>query len=235
MNPKTKHMPAEFDEYAASDYGKLLRDPLRDNFAGSRFFFERKLTLLRELYEQYAKSTQSAIWLDVGCGEGTLLEIGKKYFKEVAGCDVSAAMLQRCEHVSTRLQLSPRQIPFPDGSFDLVTAACVYHHVDTADRFALTAEISRVLKPKGMLCVFEHNPLNPLTRLIVHRSPIDRHAHLLTAGKFKRLARAGQMKVLATRYFLYFPERFYSTMAATEAKLFAVPLGGQYAVLCQKT
>ena len=227
-------MPAEFDGYAAAGYGKLLRDPLRDNFAGSRFFFERKLTLLRELYEQYSKPTQSAIWLDVGCGEGTLLQIGRQYFSEVAGCDVSAAMLQRCEHLNIRLQLSPRQIPFHDGSFDLVTAACVYHHVDTADLFALTADISRVLRPKGMLCVIEHNPLNPVTRLIVRRSPIDRHAHLLTARKIRSVARAAGMEILATRYFLYFPERLYSTLAAAEAKLSALPLGGQYAVLCQK-
>ena len=197
-------------------------------------FFERKLKLLRELYGQYARSTQSAIWLDVGCGEGTLLDIGKQYFSEVAGCDVSAAMLQRCEHLNTRLQMSPRQIPFQDGSFDLVTAACVYHHVDTADLFALTADISRVLRPKGMLCVIEHNPLNPVTRLIVRRSPIDCHAHLLTAGRVRRVARAARMQIIATRYFLYFPERIYSALATVEAKLSAVPLGGQYAVLCQK-
>lgn len=226
-------MPAEFDSYAAAGYRKLLQDPLRERFAESRFFFERKLTLLRTFYQRYAKQTQSASWLDVGCGEGTLLQMGKRYFGEVAGCDISAGMIRDCEGLTIRQQLSPAQIPFANHSFDLVTAVCVYHHVDTADRLGLTADISRVLKPKGLFCVIEHNPLNPITRLIVRRSPIDSHAHLLTAGKVRSLAHAAQMEVLATRYFLYLPERLYSKMAATEEILSSFPLGGQYAVLCQ--
>jgi SAM-dependent methyltransferase len=226
-------MPAEFDNYAAAGYGNLLQDPLRQRFAGSRFFFERKLKLLRALYEQHGRPTQSASWLDVGCGEGTLLRMGKSYFNEVAGCDVSAGMIGDCEGLNIRQQLSPRQIPFADRSFDLATAICVYHHVDIADRPFLTADISRVLKPKGLFCVIEHNPFNPITQLIVRRSPIDALAHLLTAGKARRLARTAQMEVLATHYFLYFPERLYFRMAATEEILAPFPLGGQYAVLCQ--
>jgi len=227
-------MSAEFDDYAATGYGKLLHDPLRERFACSQFFLERKLALLRERYQQYAKPTQSASWLDVGCGEGALLQIGKQYFSEVAGCDVSAGMIRSCGGLNVRQQMSPQQIPFADESFDFVTAICVYHHVEIVDRLALTLAISRVLKPEGLFCVIEHNPLNPVTRLVVHRSPIDRRAKLLTAGNVRRLALAAQMDVRATCYFLYFPERFYSKMAAVETRLSSVPLGGQYAVFSQK-
>jgi len=227
-------MPAEFDSYAAAGYRKLLQDPLLDRFADSRFFFERKLTLLRSCYERYAKLTQSASWLDVGCGEGTLLQMGKKYFGEVAGCDISAGMIEGCEGLDIRQQVSPRRIPFEDQSFDLVTAVCVYHHVDTTDRPFLTADIYRVLKPRGLFCIIEHNPLNPVTRLIVRRSPIDSRAQLLTSRKARSLARVAQMEILSTRYFLYFPERLYSRMAAAEEMLSLFPLGGQYAVICRK-
>jgi len=228
-------MSAEFDRYAAAGYGKLLQDPLRERFAGARFFFERKLALLRALYERYAKQTQSARWLDVGCGEGTLLRMGRSYFSEVAGCDVSCGMIGNPEGLNIRQQLSSRQIPFADKSFDLVTAVCVYHHVDLVDRPFLTAEISRVMKAKGLFCMIEHNPFNPITRLIVRRSPIDTHAQLLTAGKARGLARSAHMEILATRYFLYLPECLYSQMCAAEEKFSAFPLGGQYAVLCQNS
>jgi ubiquinone/menaquinone biosynthesis C-methylase UbiE len=227
-------MAAEFDRYAAAGYPKLLEDPIRGRFAGSRFFLERKLILVTELYQQYGTKTELASWLDLGCGEGTLLRMGKGYFREVAGCDVSDGMIQHCEGLNVRRQDSAQRIPFEDSSFDLVTAICVYHHVEFTDRPALTAEIARVLKSRGIFCVIEHNPLNPVTQLIVRRSPIDARAHVLTAGTVRRLARAAQMKILATRYFLYFPERFYSKMAATEAKLSGLPLGGQYAVVCRK-
>ena len=49
------------------------------------------------------------------------------------------------------------------------------------------------------------------------------------------LARAAGLKVLETRYFLYFPERLYAKMAWIEAKLSAIPFGGQYAMFSQKT
>jgi len=227
-------MPTEFDEYSAEGYSKLLEDPIRGRFARSDFFFERKLVLMREICERYGMKTESVTWLDVGCGEGTLLKMGRRYFRDVAGCDVSAGMIQHCDGLNVLQQDSPRQIPFKDGSFDLVTAICVYHHVDIDDRAALTSEISRVLKSKGIFCVIEHNPLNPVARLIVRRSPIDSRAHLLSARKVRRLARSARMEVLVTRYFLFFPERFYSKMAGAEAKLSAVPLGGQYGVFCQK-
>ena len=226
-------MPAEFDSYAAAGYRDLLHDPIRQKFGESRFFFERKLKLLRALYEQYAGSTQAASWLDVGCGEGTLLHMGKTYFAAVAGCDISDGMIHHSQGLNVRKQLSPTQLPFADKSFDFATAVCVYHHVDVADRVSLTAEVSRVLKPHGLFCVIEHNPVNPITRLIVRRSPIDSHAQLLTARKTRSLAGAAGMGILATRYFLYFPERLYSIMAATEEMLAPLPLGGQYAVLCR--
>lgn len=227
-------MAAEFDNYAAG-YGKLLHDPLRDKFGGEQFFFERKLSLLRALCEQYGKQTQSARWLDVGCGDGTLLRIGRSYFAEIAGCDVSSGMIGDGKGLDIRQQPSARKIPFPDQSFDLVTAVCVYHHVEFSDRFFLTAEISRVLRSSGLFCIIEHNPYNPIARLIVRRSPIDRHAQLLSAETSRGLGREAHMQVLATRYFLYLPEFLHSRMPALEEMFSPMPLGGQYAVLCRNS
>ncbi len=227
-------MPAEFDRYAAEGYSKILLDPIRGRFAGAEFYFRRKLILLREFCRQRSIRTENADWLDVGCGDGGLLKMGQPYFRSVAGCDISEGMLQECAGLDVKHQDSARRVPFEDASFDVVTMVCVYHHVDLADRSALTADVSRVLKPEGLLCVIEHNPFNPVTQLVVWRHPVDTHAHLLTAGKVRRLAQTEQLEILATRYFLFFPERFYSALAATEATLSSLPLGGQYAVFCRK-
>jgi SAM-dependent methyltransferase len=227
-------MAAEFDTYASSGYRRLLNDPLRGKFGGERFFFQRKLSLLRDLCQQYGKRSRSVHWLDVGCGDGTLLRIGESYFAKVAGCDVSSGMIGDAKGLDIRQQPSAREIPFSDESFDFVTAVCVYHHVGFADRSFLTGEISRVLRSRGLFCIIEHNPLNPITQFIVRRHPIDIHAHLLTAEMSRGLGREAHMQVLATRYFLYLPEFLYSKMPGLEATLCHVPLGGQYAVLCQK-
>jgi ubiquinone/menaquinone biosynthesis C-methylase UbiE len=227
-------MPAEFDRYAAEGYSKLLRDPIRRRFGGSDFYFLRKLLLLREFCRQRGIATERADWLDVGCGEGTLLKLGQPYFRAVAGCDISAGMLEQCEGLNVKHQTVATRVPFDDQSFDIVTVVCVYHHVELADRPALAADLFRVLRPGGILCVIEHNPLNPVTRLVVWRAAVDQQAHLLTAGKIRRIAQEAQMEILATRYFLFFPERVYSAMAQTETRLSALPLGGQYALFCRR-
>src|SRR3974390_2367988 len=115
-------MPAEFDHYAAAGYSGLLHDPFREKFAGSQFFVERKLDLLVGLCQRFGILTSASRWLDVGCGQGELLALGKRHFSEGAGCDISSGMIYYCKGFDVRTQTSPRQIPFDSDTCDLVTA-----------------------------------------------------------------------------------------------------------------
>ena len=56
-------------------------------------------------------------------------------------------------------------IPLEDASFDLAFASCVLHHIEPVERARATSELARVLRPGGLVAIYEHNPLNPLTRL----------------------------------------------------------------------
>jgi SAM-dependent methyltransferase len=226
-------MATEFDRFA-DDYDGLLRDPIRDAFAGqSRFFHERKWILLRGLLSKAGLVARDASWLDVGCGRAELLRLGAGSFARVAGCDPSVKM-SRQPGIEVVEQSSPADLPFAAESFDLITAVCVFHHVEERDRPALTATIRRVLKPGGLFCLIEHNPLNPVTRMIVNRSPIDRGARLLTASQARKQLKNAGLQTLLTDYFLYLPERWFRRAAPVEAALRKVPLGGQYAVLARK-
>ncbi len=220
-----------FDRLSSS-YEELLRDPLRDRFAGSEpaFFHRRKSDLIRRFFRHRRLTTSGLCYLDVGCGKGELLRLLQSDFKRTAGCDVSGEMMREIAGVETRVQRDPLQIPFGDAEFDLVTAVCVYHHVPPAARHALTCEIGRVLRPGGILCMIEHNPLNPLTRLIVSRTPVDSDAVLLRAAEARRLVAAAGFLPLAQDYFLYFPQTLYRYLGQMEALLAKVPLGGQYAI-----
>ena len=53
---------------------------------------------------------------------------------------------------------------------------------------------------------FEHNPLNPLTRFIVRRCPLDADAHLLGAGQARRLVCGAGFTSVAARYYLFLPQ-----------------------------
>jgi SAM-dependent methyltransferase len=220
-----------FDQLSSS-YEELLRDPLRDRFAGPEpaFFHRRKRDLIRRFFRRRRLSTAGLRYLDVGCGKGELLGLLQADFEYVAGCDVSSGMVGEIAGIETQVQDDPLRIPFDDAGFDLVTAVCVYHHVPPADRQTLTREVRRVLRPGGIFCIIEHNPFNPVTRLIVSRTPVDTDAILLPAAEARGLTAAAGLAPLEQDYFLYFPQAIYRYLGCLEAVLAKVPLGGQYAL-----
>jgi SAM-dependent methyltransferase len=221
----------EFDHYARS-YADYLDDPLRGRFARDPLHFHRrKWLLIQKLLKRAGMDPAKSKWLDVGCGQGSLLEVAGKHFSQASGCDPSAGMLSSCVAFSVREQASPVGLPYEDNSMDLVTSVCVYHHVHGNDRTLLTREIRRVLAPGGLYCIVEHNPWNPVTRTIVGRCAVEVDAELLAAPHAAGLLRDGGFELLRTSYFLYFPEQLFGHFAAMESVLERVPLGGQYAVL----
>jgi SAM-dependent methyltransferase len=226
----------EFDRFSGS-YEELLKDPIRDRFtrSGQQFFHVRKRDLIRQHFSSLGVDTRALRYLDVGCGKGELLSLLREDFHEVAGCDPSPGMLSSSEGVETRVQENPGKIPFDDAAFDFVTSVCVYHHVPPSSRLALTREAYRVLKPGGIFAIIEHNPYNPVTRLIVSRTPVDADAVLVRAAEVRGCMRAAGFTCDVPRYFLYFPEPIYRrTGDRLERLLRGVPLGGQYAIFGTK-
>jgi SAM-dependent methyltransferase len=226
-------MSAEFDRYA-SDYEALLEDPLRDRFKKTGdFFHRRKWLLIQEFFRRQRFPITRSEWLDVGCGKGELLALGRASFARVVGCDPSEEM-SKSATVEVRHQVSPDVLPCADQSFDFVTAVCVYHHVGERDRIPLTKEIYRILRVGGFFCMIEHNPLNPLTQLIVKRAAVDRDARLLGPRKANRYMGSADFRRVRVTYFLYLPEGLFNKYPGFETLLAGVPLGGQYAAFGKK-
>jgi len=223
----------EFDRYAAS-YTELLDDPIRNRFARDPLHFHRRKWLLIEKLLKGAGASPGRLrWLDVGCGRGELLELVGSSFAQATGCDPSAGMLRSNALFETFEQRSLVELPFADGSVDFVTAVCVFHHVHGEDRALLTNEFRRVLSPRGLVCIVEHNPWNPVTRTIVRRCPVDLDAELVPAREARGLLRAAGFRLLGTEYFLYLPEKLFGAFGAIERVFSKLPFGGQYALLAQ--
>jgi ubiquinone/menaquinone biosynthesis C-methylase UbiE len=123
-----------------------------------------------------------------------------------------------------------RRLPYGDGELDVVFAVCVLHHVDPPDRPALVAEMARVTRPGGLTLVFEHNPLNPLTRRVVRDCAFDEGVQLLGRREPERLYRGAGLTVLATEYLLFVPWR----ADVIERRLTRLPFGAQYVVVGRK-
>ena len=49
------------------------------------------------------------------------------------------------------------RLPYTDGRFDFAFAICVAHHVPPPQRASFVAELGRVVRPGGLVALFEHN------------------------------------------------------------------------------
>jgi ubiquinone/menaquinone biosynthesis C-methylase UbiE len=102
--------------------------------------------------------------LDVGTGTAALLaELARAPdpLETAIGVDRSARMLARAPRLPTGWRLvegDAAELPFPDGSFDLVTASYLLHFMDPATRSRVIAEARRVLTPGGRLGVITVAP-----------------------------------------------------------------------------
>lgn len=227
-------MTPEFDQYAAT-YSALLRDPIRDGFSGDPLFFHsRKWMLIRDFFKAHDIDSRSLEWLDVGCGQGELLRTAGLHFARAAGCDPSRQMIASHSSAQIYEQSQATDLPFPNCSFDFITAVCVYHHVHGTDRAQLTRSIYRVLKPGGLFCIIEHNPWNPVTQMIVRRCPVDVDAELLTTSTAAQLLRSENLTIIDISYFLYLPGSVFRYVGAVEKPLRKLPFGGQFAIFGRK-
>lgn len=101
-----------------------------------------------------AERTGTSRLLDIGCGTGFVISLVADTFDEIHGIDPTRAMLDKVDTSSGNVTLHEgvcEQLPFPDASFDLVTAYSVLHHL--ADHRPALAEAARVLRPGGVLYV----------------------------------------------------------------------------------
>ena len=60
-------------------------------------------------------------------------------------------------------------------------------------------------RPGGIVAILEHNPLNPLTRVVVSRCEFDEGVELVGMRDTKRLLEGAGTDVVESSYFLFFP------------------------------
>lgn len=100
--------------------------------------------------------------LDIGAGQGALskrlLEAGAR----VSACDVVPEQFD-VPGVQFRPVASDGLLPFDNGQFDAAVAIEVLEHIDGHDRFF--AEVSRVLRPGGMVMFTTPNILSLKSRV----------------------------------------------------------------------
>jgi SAM-dependent methyltransferase len=100
--------------------------------------------------ENWLEKINNLVVLELGCGEGIDTRVIAQHAKSVVACDKSP--LQSNTDVTTILKLDHSEnLPFNDHSYDLVIASLCLHYFDRSTSNRIVAEISRVLKNRGVL------------------------------------------------------------------------------------
>ncbi len=217
---------SEFDRHAAN-YSSAIEETIGVFGQGHDFYVRHKAILLKDVF---AKLPARPKVLDVGCGIGLVHPLLEPMVSELHGVDVSTASIETAKTNNTSVSYQAydgHKLPYPDASFDAAFAICVMHHVPVEEWSAFGAEMARVVKPGGQIVVIEHNPANPATQWVVHRSPLDENAVLVRPGKLRTILAASGVKDIATQYVLFTP--FEGTIfRKLDGLLGAIPLGAQY-------
>jgi SAM-dependent methyltransferase len=221
---------AEFDRFA-DEYEVRHRANISITGEGPEFFAAYKIAE----FAAFAQDCQAGSMriLDFGSGIGNSIPFFRQHFPgaRLTCADPSSRSIalsrQRFQGAEQYTLLGEREIPHDTGTFDLVFSACVFHHIPHAEHAYWLTELLRVTRPGGMLAIFEHNPLNPLTLHAVNTCPFDENAVLIRAKTLLRSLQDAGWTCAALRYHIFFPHALKG-LRPLEKYLRRVPLGAQY-------
>jgi SAM-dependent methyltransferase len=218
----------------SNEYDAMLNEGLRLSGEDKFFFLKGRVA---DLQKELGIKNVSKI-LDFGCGIGDSTHYLSSVFTgaKVHGVDTAFNAITHA-----RLKYNQPAVSFEllnnfnaDDEYDLCYVNGVFHHIPPHLREDALRVIYKALKPTGMLALFENNPWNPGTRLVMSRISFDKDAILLTPRETRSLlSSVGFKKIINTRFLFYFP-RVLSFLRRIEPFLVKVPFGAQYYVLAQK-
>jgi trans-aconitate methyltransferase len=174
---------------------------------------------------------------EFGCGLGRNLTALARVFPQarLLGLDSAPAMVQRARELSRdpRIEFRESTSFAEEACCDLVFMNGVMHHVPREQRGALMRRLWSLLRPRGMLALFDNNPLNPGAMWVMSRIPFDRDAQPALPWTLARLAKRAGFHATAIRTHFYFPNLLRS-MRGIEPWLTRVPLGAQYVLYARR-
>lgn len=201
---------------------------------------EALLTLSQGEYDEYAKefsNTRQQFWkeleflkeyaydgarvLDVGCGNGRLVDVFENVNLQYTGIDFSKELIAIAQTEravkGTFIHADALALPFEDDTFDAVFSIAVLHHIPSKERrMQFVSEIHRVLKPDGKCILTVWNTLQWkfLSTHVTHAvkklcglSQLDFGDMILPFGKEKRqryvhsLSKRSLQKILSKNNF----------------------------------
>ena len=169
----------------------------------SYWWYIARRSLAFELLNNEIDGRKSLRLLDVGCGTGANMSTFAQLTTTI-GIDASTEALRFCQSRGLKtVALSPvEELPFAEGTFDIVTALDVLEHTD--DDLQCLREIHRVGKPKGLVLI----TVPAYGFLWSEHDEALKHRRRYTAHELRNKLTVTGFEVVRTSYFistLFFP------------------------------
>jgi SAM-dependent methyltransferase len=221
----------DFNETKDS-YRGAIDDSVGFTGADHAFFINEKGRMILEFAQVRFGAGRKLKILDVGCGHGfvhsALLEAGH----DVTGVEIAEEVLTLAGKANPGAHYLPydgQVLPPADASFDVVVAMCVVHHVPVPQWESFLKELRRVVRPDGVILIFEHNPLNPVVSYLFHHGfgGMDKGATMVGRGRLEKLLNNVGCSSVRSSYIFFTPfgNPFFRWLDRVLARL---PLGAQY-------
>jgi len=216
-----------FDNFVGT-YEALLQADTKFFSGESDYFASYKVAILKN----ELKIVNPKKILEPGCGVGRNLAFLKRSYPDasIIGTDISKKSINyAAENIEGVKCLVEDFCTHKINGFDLIFVAGVYHHIELEFRMEFTKLCYERLNNGGSMVIFEHNPLNFITRFIVSRCPYDVGVRLVGLAQLVKHLESAGFTIKRKGYCLFIPQ-FAKSFRGCERYLKWIPLGGQYYV-----
>jgi len=224
---------SEFDSFA-NDYEDLHSENIKTSGFSPAYFDEYKIREMADYFSDIKKKHERIRILNFGCGIGKSEKYIRRYFPDsiIYSTDVSEKSLELARKNNRGMNdlyygfYDGDKLPF-DSLFDAVFIANVFHHIPRHLHIKTLCNLKKHMTGDGLIFLFEHNPLNPVTVKTVNDCPFDEDAVLLSPLYTNRIIASSGLRCKSVRFTLFFP-KFLSALIPLEKYLAKVPFGAQY-------
>jgi SAM-dependent methyltransferase len=168
--------------------------------------------------------------LDLATGDGAVLAkiASARRDLKLVGVDSAARLPAKLKGAQIKAGVAMERLPFPDGSFDLVTSQ---FGIEYGDVPAIVAEVARVLRPGSRFAFLVHHADGPI---VAHNAPRRQALEAVIEGS-DLLARARSLVAARAIGPLPTPASFAATVRELQARFPRQPVAAEFAAAVLQT